>query len=197
MRTERRRYFRIDDTSLVRYRVLDATHIESARAAIGEHLEESDNLRAAFEPLDARLTDLAPALRRESRVLAEALELINRKLTLLAGISALERGAGTREPHREHALLAVNLSGGGMALEAHEALAAGIWLAIDLVLLPGNHALRALGRVTDSRKRQGSFAIGIEFDTLSEQERDILIGHALRKQAQMLKQERATPPRPR
>ena len=59
------------------------------------------------------------------------------------------------------------------------------------------HPQSALGRVTDSRKRQGSFAIGIEFDTLREQERDILIGHALRKQAQMLKQERATPPRPR
>ena len=195
MRTERRRYFRIDDTSLVKYRVLDATHVEVARAAIVEHLEQSDNLRAAFEPLDARLTELAPALRRESRVLAEALELINRKLTLLAGMSALERSTATREPHREHALLAVNLSGGGMALEAHEALPAGTWLAIDLVLLPGNHTLRALGRVTDSRPRQDSFAIGIEFDTLREQERDILIGHALRKQAQRLKQERAEQPR--
>ena len=65
------------------------------------------------------------------------------------------------------------------------------------VTFRGQRQEGALGRVTDSRKRQGSFAIGIEFDTLREQERDILIGHALRKQAQMLKQERATPPRPR
>ena len=195
MRTERRRYFRIDDTALVKYRVIDATDLEAVRAQISQHILAHDNLRAALEPLDARLTELAPALRRESRVVAEALELINRKLSLLAGVMAIERVAGTHAPHHEHAPSAVNLSGGGMAVQADEPISTGTWLAVDLVLLPAGHSMRAIGRVTDSRRRGTSYWLGIEFDALREDDRDALISHALRKQAQMLRQERNAQPR--
>ena len=195
MRTERRRYFRIDDTALVKYRVIDATDLEATRAQIAGHILASDNLRAALEPLDARLTEMRPALRRESRVVAEALELINRKLSLLAGAVALERVTDTHDAHREHAPSAVNLSGGGLGLRAEEPIANGTWLAVDLVLLPGSHTMRAIGRVTDSRKRDTAYWIGIEFDALREEDRDALISHALRKQAQMLRQERNGQPR--
>lgn len=195
MRTERRRYFRIDDTALVKYRVIDPTDLDAARAQIARHILENDNLRAALEPLDARLTEMGPALRRESRVVAEALELINRKLSLLAGVVALERVTGTHDPHREHAPSAVNLSGGGLGLRAAEPMAKGTWLAVDLVLLPGSHTLRAIGHVTDSRKRDTAYWIGIEFDGLREEDRDALISHALRKQAQILRQERNGQPR--
>ena len=195
MRTERRRYFRIDDTALVKYRVIDAMDLEAARAQIARHILASDNLRAALEPLDARLTEMGPALRRESRVVAEVLELINRKISLVAGIVVLERVTGTHDPHREHAPSAVNLSGGGLGLRAEEPMASGTWLAVDVVLLPASHAMRAIGRVTDSRKRDTGYWIGIEFDGLREEDRDALISHALRKQAQILRQERNGQPR--
>ena len=195
MRTERRRYFRIDDTALVKYRVIDAMDLEAARAQIVRHILASDNLRAALEPLDARLTEMGPALRRESRVVAEVLELINRKISLVAGIVVLERVTGTHDPHREHAPSAVNLSGGGLGLRAEEPMASGTWLAVDVVLLPASHAMRAIGRVTDSRKRDTGYWIGIEFDALREEDRDALISHALRKQAQILRQERNGQPR--
>lgn len=195
MRTERRGYFRIDDTALVKYQVIDATDLEAARAQIARHILASENLRAAFESLDARLTEIGPALRRASRVVAEALELINRKLSLLAGVVALERVTGTHDPHREHAPSAVNLSGGGLGLRADEPMPNGTWLAIDLVLLPGSHSMRVIGRVTDSRKRGTEYWLGIEFDALREEDRDVLISHALRRQAQMLRQERNGPSR--
>ncbi len=195
MKLERRRYFRIDDTALVKYRVIDASDLDAVRAQIAQHRLATDNLHAALEPLDARLTELGPALRRESRVLAEAVELINRKLSLLAGVLTLERVTDTREPHREHAPSAVNLSGGGLGLRADVPMSCGTWLAIDLVLLQGSHSMRAIGRVTDSRKRGTEHWIGIEFDALREEDRDILISHALRRQAQILRQERDGQPR--
>ncbi len=190
MRTERRRYFRIDDTALIRYCVVAEPDLEAARTHIAHHSLQADKLRAHLEPLDAHLTELTPALRRESRVVADAIELINRKLSLLADVLALDHGAAASIDHREQHLSTVNLSGGGLAMRADAALPAKTWLAIDLVLLPGNYTLRAVGRVTDVRKRGAEYSIGIEFDALREEDRDALISHALRKQAQMLRQER-------
>lgn len=191
MKTERRRYFRIDDSALIKYRVVPEGELDGARAQLAQHQINADNLRTAFEPLDARLAEMAPVLRRESRVLAEAIELLNRKLGLLAAALATEQGAGQAAGQTEHQPSAVNLSGGGLALRAREPVAANTWLLIDLVLLPGNHMIRAIGRVTDTRKRGGDYAMGIEFDALREEDRDALISHALRKQAQQLRQERA------
>lgn len=196
MKTERRRYFRIDDTALIKYRVLAEQELDAARALLAQQHLDADNLRTALEPLDARLAEMVPALRRESRVLAEAIDVLNRKLSLLAGALAMASGAVSRDAPGEHLPSSINLSGGGLALRAAQALPTATWLLIDLVLLPGNHTLRALGRVTDSRQRDGEYAMGVEFDALREQDRDALISHALRKQAQQLREERAARTRP-
>lgn len=190
MSTERRRYFRIDDTALIKYRVIAAEDLAQARAEVTDHALQAANLRAALEPLAVRLAELKPALKRESAVLSEALQLLDRKLDLLAGVMTLEFGPGRAADRREHEPSSVNLSGGGVALHATLPLAVHTWLAIDLVLLPGAHALRALGRVVDCRKRGASFCIGIEFDALREEVRDTLISHVLRRQAALLRQER-------
>ena len=195
MRTERRRYFRIDDTALLKYRVLDTEHLEAARAQVNQHGLQTENLRGTLEPLDTRLTDLLPSLRRESRVVAEAIEILNRKLGLLAGVLALEQGGAGGDPYREHRLSTVNLGGGGLALSADAPLPDHSWLAIELVLLPAKHSLRAIGRVTDCRRRGAEYALGVEFDALREADRDALVSHALRKQAEHLRQRRDVPAR--
>lgn len=190
MSTERRRYFRIDDTALIKYRVIAAEDLAQAHAEVADHVLQAANLRAALAPLAVRLAELTPALKRESAVLSEALQLLDRKLDLLAGVMTLEFGPGRAADRREHEPSSVNLSGGGVALHATLPLAVHTWLAIDLVLLPGAHALRALGRVVNCRKRGASFCIGIEFDALREEVRDTLISHVLRRQAALLRQER-------
>ena len=190
MTTERRRYFRIDDSALIKYRVVAVQDLDTARAQITGHIQRADNLRDALDALDTRLTDLGPALRRESRAIAEAIGLLNRKLSMLAGVLTLESGVGIDRDYREHPPTTVNLSGGGLAVRALEALKPDTWLAIDLVLLPGTQVTRAMGRVIACRVRGEGFAIGIEFDALREEDRDILISLVLRKQAQLLRQER-------
>jgi hypothetical protein len=196
MRIERRRYFRIDDTALLKYRVLAAGELDAARAQIAQHILAADNLRAALEPLDVRLAELTPALRRESRVVAEAVELINRKLAVVMQMLAREPADGINTEHREFQPCTVSLSGGGLAIRADAALPADTWLAIDLELLPSHYALRAIGRVTDVRTHGGAFLLGVEFDVLCEADRDALVTHALRKQAQILREARNGPTPP-
>lgn len=190
MSTERRRYFRIDDNALIKYRGLAPAELDAARAQMVAHHVQADNLRTALEPLDARLAEMMPALRRESRVLAEAIELINRKLGLLGAALATSHNVEGDEARDEHQPLTVNLSGGGMALSARQTLPAGSWLLIELVLLPANHALCALGRVTDVRRRAEDAVMGVEFEGLREADRDALTSHVLRTQAQRLREGR-------
>ena len=190
MSTERRRYFRMDDHALLKYRVVAEDDLQAARASVAAHAVHAANLALALEPLDARLAELTPALRKESRPLAEAIELVNRKLGLLASVITLEQGVECGGPWREHEPSLVNLGGGGLAMFAPQPLALDDWLAIDLVLLPTNHAIRAVGRVIDCRARGVAFAVRVEFDTLREEDRDLLVAHLLRRQAEALRRER-------
>jgi c-di-GMP-binding flagellar brake protein YcgR len=122
---------------------------------------------------------------------AQALELLNRKLTLIERVVALEGGSGGMADHREHEPSEVSLSGGGIAITAETPLALNARLAIDLVLLPAHHPMRAIGRVVDCRKGEASgFAIAIEFEDIREQDREALIQHVLRKQAADLRSAR-------
>ena len=189
MTTERRRYFRIDDSALIKYCEVAAQDLATARAEIAAHLLRADNMRDARRPLDARMAELGPALRRESRVIAEAIDLLNRKLGLLAGVLALESTRGAEHGHHEHQPTIINLSGGGLAVRTQQPLNCA-WLTIDLLLLPDSQVVRTLGRVVDSRALESGFVVGVEFDGLREEDRDTLVSHVLRKQAQMLRRER-------
>ena len=190
MTTERRRYFRLDDAALLKYRVVAEEDLSAARAAVAAHAVHAANLVVALEPLEARLAELMPALRKESRPLAEAIDVLNRKLGLVASVMALEHGSVSGGPWREHEPTLVNLGGGGLALTAPLPLALNAWLAIDLVLLPTNHPLRAVGRVVDCRGDGEEFVVRVEFDTLREEDRDLIVSHLLRRQAEALKRER-------
>ena len=109
---------------------------------------------------------------------------------MLVDVLALECGVGADRDYREHQPTTVNLSGGGLAVWAPAALQPDSWLAIELVLLPGNQVMRAIGRVIDCRQCSEGITVGIEFDALREENRDTLVSHVLRKQAQRLRQER-------
>lgn len=190
MTTERRRYFRLEDTALLKYRVVAQAELPAARASVAAHALHAANLALALEPLERRFAELLPAARRESRALAEALEVLNRKLGLVASVLALEQGVAGGGTWREHEPTLVNLGGGGIALTATLPLAQNDWLAIDLVLLPENAAIRAVGRVVDCRAQGDEFAVHVEFDTLREEDRDLILAHLLRRQAEALRRER-------
>ena len=61
--------------------------------------------------------------------------------------------------------LTVNVSGGGVRLEAQEEIQPGSMLAIELRSPASESPLHALGRVTWCRERQsgGSYEVGVEF----------------------------------
>ena len=191
MTTERRRYFRIAERALIKYRVIQEDMLDEERKFIFLNEIKVENVHAALVGIDLRLQDLLSALRRENKLVAEAVDLLNRKLTLLERVVALEHPYGARSEYREHDPTQVNISGGGVSLNANSPLAVNAYLAIDIILLPTNHPMRVIGRVVDCREIDaGGFAIAIEFEDIREEDRDVLIQHIVRRQSEGLRVER-------
>ncbi|MCP5202394.1 MAG: PilZ domain-containing protein [Gammaproteobacteria bacterium] len=191
MTTERRRYFRIEDRALVKYRLVAEEDLPRERDFIQLNEIRAANLHAVLLGVDMRLQELIDGLREEHKAIAQVIELLNRKISVIERVVALEnaeRGGGT---HREHEPADVSLSGGGLALTAATPLALNAYLAVDIVLLPSHHPMRAIGRVVDCRRNDdGQFAIAIEFDEIREEDRETLIQHIVRKQSANLREER-------
>ena len=195
MTTERRRYYRIEDVALIKYRVVAEDALADERERILSHELMAANLQVVLSNLESRLQEIMGALRAESRIVAEAVEVLNRKLTVLGRVVSLESPHAGASEHREHEPTRVSISGGGIGLNAGVPLALNANLVIDLVLLPGNHAMRMIGRVAECRKApSGGFFVGIEFDSLREEDRDVLVQHIVRRQSALLREERLERP---
>ncbi len=188
MTTERRKYFRIQDFALVKYRVVQSDMLDFERRNVYLNQIKVENARAALFGLETNLQEVLEKIRRSDPPIVEALELINRKINLLERVVSLEHTPSDRDEHIEHEPMEINLSGGGMAITAEHPLAEGANLAIDLVLLPDNDPMRIFGKVVHSRKLEGEqYTISIAFDDIREDDQDRLVQHVLRRQAKELR----------
>ncbi len=191
MTDERRRYYRIADRALIKYRVITEDALQDERRYVFLNEVKASNVHAALMGIDLRFHELLEAVRGESRAVAEAIELLNRKVTLLERVVALENAGSAAIDYRDHEPVEISISGGGLALEAVKPLALNANLAIDMILLPSNHPMRVIGKVVDCRKTDsGNYAIAIEFEEMRDDDRDLLIQHIVRKQSAVLREER-------
>lgn len=188
MTTERRKYFRIQDFALVKYRVVQNDMLEYERHSVYLNQIKVENARAALFGIETNLQVVLEGIRRSDPPFVEALELINRKINLLERVISLETTPLETDAHLEHEPKEINLSGGGMAITAEHPLAVGANLAIDLVLLPDNDPMRIFGKVVHSRTIDGeNYSISIAFDDIRQDDQDRLVQHVLRRQSKELR----------
>ncbi len=194
MTTERRQYFRIQDTALVKYRVIQDHMLDSERRGVYLNQIKLENARAALFGLETNLQEVLEKIRPAEPLVVEALELINRKINLLERVVSLERAPNEDGDFLEHEPREINLSGGGMAIMADTPISAGSSLTIDLVLLPDNDPMRIFGSVVDCRKHDGLYTISIAFEEIRQEDQDRLIQHILRRQTAELRAQRQAVP---
>ena len=193
MSDDRRRFFRIEDYAFVSYRVIAPDDLEEQRRLVVEDEARPTNLQATLLGIELRLQDAIDAVRTADKVVASALELMNRKIALLERVVSLEsvREEGGQISRQEP--VKVNLSGGGMGMPAQSSLDIGTHLAVEVSLLPSNDTIRAVGKVVICRESADSpcqYAIAIEFVEILERDRDTLVKHIVRKQSASLRAER-------
>jgi len=138
-RVERRSYYRIDDTIGLRYSILD-----NSETAPGEDLGQLGMpLTNLFAEIDREFNLVTNTLWRENPSMAQALGLLNRKISLIAAHSL--RNAD--QPVESYEELMVSISGSGLAFSGTENLPVGSQLHLSVLLKPSDIQLNFVGEV--------------------------------------------------
>jgi len=181
---ERRRFFRINDTIGLNYRIIEqgAEEASDALADKSYHPVDLKNLLAAD---DHRLEQLLATLQKREPLVAEALQLLNRKITMMTSYLEVERG---RMDEMEFLVKHVNISACGLAFVADENLPLQSRLAMDLLLNGEPAPLRVKAVVVKcDQKHKGQFYTRVDFDEMEPLDQEKLIQYMLKRQSEQLR----------
>lgn len=175
---DRRRYYRVDDKVALRYvRLSDDQSLSGELSDLSLRTRLAD-LDLALDQAMGKLAETSP----EGRAVAD---LLNRKLAL-----ALEAAGIGLEPAGPAALVTreINLSVGGLSFRAGEAIAVGENLLIDLLFYPERRTVRALARVVAADPIDDGVYLRLDFERVTDADREILMGHIMRLQSASIRQ---------
>ena len=189
---ERRRFYRIADVALLNYRVVQSDSMADGIQALRSDGGSRQHLEQVFLGIDARLFELTTTLERDSPAVAEALDLINKKLGFLERLVLKvdnDQDAGHSDFSERH----VNLSACGMALGSPSPIAVDAHLEIELVLLPNHRYIKAYAKVVECREQldvtdpEDRYGVAVDFEYIRDEDREVLIQHIFKKQAAQLR----------
>jgi len=187
---ERRRFFRIDDAVSLTYQGVP-------KEALPEYLERLEkNLEMEFtvmSDLAAVTQEMAGVLHKVEQAepeVAKYLKALDRKIDTL-GRAFLSQNSNLSDRHAH----AVNISASGMAFQASEAFEPGSFLELRLVLMSSFTGILTIAKVIacdeiELTDKGDKYAIRVDFTHLRETDQEILIRHILRRQSEMLRQQR-------
>jgi hypothetical protein len=180
---ERRKYYRINDVVLLRYEIVSDD--PTAEQAQGETGGLEINTGSLLAEIDRELNKAINTVWREKPAVAQALGLLNRKLSIVAS-QALDYEESDVHSYDN---TRVNLSGCGIAFECREAIAPDTRLQLNIILRPSQVTLSIAGTVVDCEERLSNaampFWVRVDFDDdLATQEQ--LIQHVVQKQGALL-----------
>ena len=183
LRGERRKYYRINDVVLLRYERFSEP--PDSAASLGGSGKLEVNTGSLLAEIDRELNNSINAIWRENPLIAQALGLLNRKVSVLAA-----QALGYEEPDaHSYDDAMVNLSGCGIAFEARQAIPMGERLRLSVILRPSQVTLSIAGTVVGCEERLSSsampFWIRVDFDE-DPMAQEQLIQHVVQKQGALL-----------
>ncbi|KXJ49944.1 MAG: pilus assembly protein PilZ [Cycloclasticus sp. Phe_18] len=172
---ERRRFFRIDDELALSYRVIHSDELnvdesitaEDTPASLANELEKMNEVsRIHFRHVE-----------KESPEVARYFSFIEAKINLLAHhimMGSEDLFVKTTQP--------VNLSGSGVSFTTDSELNVGGCVEVKFILRPSLASIKSLAKVVSCRPSDEKFTMAVEFTQLSDDDRDLLIRHVVKKQ---------------
>ncbi|MDG5498128.1 PilZ domain-containing protein [Marinobacter sp. BGYM27] len=173
---ERRRFYRVDDRVALRFMRLRDNNAVSAEIA-------KLSLDTRIEEVDAALMQAISALAAQSPEGGRVAELFNRKLALV-----LESQTAS-SVNRQATLVTrdINLSAGGLAFSTDEPVELGDSLLLDVLFYPESRTIRALARVVAAEPQNDGYRLRLDFERLTDNDRELLTGHIMRLQSRQLR----------
>ena len=198
---ERRRFYRIDDSVILNYQPFPEEKMDETISRLEMLNSQHKLLQNSLGSLELRLDFLLDEITEPLPEIAEALKIINRKISILSQLdsadteSALGLKADSRAAVETHE---VNMSGSGLAFFSPTGFSHGETMEIECSLLPEYYNIKAIGRVVDCRETDETveidtdkkYRVAVDFIYLRETDREFMIAHILKKQGDELKEQR-------
>lgn len=187
---ERREYFRIDDTVSLKYRVIQTQDAEDEMHKARQGYAQLAELKSALACIDARLDDIQTQLHQTNPLVADMLDILNKKIAIHEKLLGFEEYNDNVLSPAQH----VNISGSGVAFEAQTPINEGTYLKLEMITYPEQTFIPAYATVVFCKKSDKTSAAGyriaVKYSVITDEDRERLVNHIFRKQSDQLRQQR-------
>lgn len=184
--SERRRYFRVTDLVGLNYRVLSDGERNLAMAS------KPASLNSLLATMEDEITVILHSIKQKNAELHRLMELFNEKINLAFGHGMASHGIENANAMRA---CQVSISACGIAFPAAQETGLGKTLGLDLTLYPSNIRLQLLATVISCERSdfdgvEEPYIIRADFESLGDNDQELLVQHVIKRQAQQLKDQR-------
>ena len=171
--SERREYFRINDQAIVTLKKIQPD--QSLKSLKSEH--SSFLLSSAISTLDMEHQAVISKIKRSNPDIALYLDVINKKISLVAN-HIMENSLDVSGQSQTE----IDLSAAGIAIESTGGFAENDTVEIKLILLPEKTGILSIGRIMRVKQKNNTNILCIDFEQISEPDRELIIKHTMVKQ---------------
>ncbi len=181
---DKRHFFRVDDLSLVKHRVIDADGSQEKNVHAYEQRKKRLTLKAKFESMSREMRPIHKMIAANNSKVAQYLAMIEKKLDMLS--DSLVRSE--IEEMKESTPQEVNIGAGGVSFMSSSPVMVGGVLEMELVLLPEHNVIFSLAKVVSCVKvepgtaEKNNYRIAVQFYDMDEGVRDIVSRHVIKKE---------------
>lgn len=189
-KNDRRRYFRIDDSISLSYQVIDPAELQERMARLESELESDFTVMSSLASISQQMTGILHKIEAAQPDIASYLKALDRKVDVLGRAFLLQNSDIAEQPTNH-----VNLSASGVAFQTAESLEVGSQLELKLLLFPSFTGVLTFAEVVGCEPLSESdehftHSVRVNFNHLREADRDVIIRHVIRKQGDLLRQQR-------
>lgn len=184
--SERRRFFRIEDSISLSYKLIDATCANSGLKA-ANHLPSEYSLAATLDVLSQEALRIMQRLEKQNDELLELYKILDAKINAVAQV-AMFRASNISEKNCQD----VNLSAAGVAFQQPNPIEIGQNLAVEMYLPSSLALIMVYGKVINCEAIEPDrYVISVEYTDIKEEDQELLIKHVVRRQWQQLQEKRS------
>ncbi|MBL4782530.1 MAG: hypothetical protein JKX92_09830 [Porticoccaceae bacterium] len=192
---EKRRFYRIDDSVSLSYKVISEADLDDAIASSKVSSGRRQRLLSSLAELDGRINALLLDIDDQLPEVATVLKLLNRKIHIIGQMSESAESGGEEDviPRPTHK---ISLSASGVSFHAPASVRVHDCLELSLTLFPEYYFIKAFGRVVSCRDALPSTPdfnklIAVDFIFLDDDDQDYIMSHVLKKQSELLREGKA------
>lgn len=186
--SDRREFFRINDTVVVDYKLVAKENVTAIARHIAQSTSDNDSSdKAQLRSMQNAFNHLLDQINQQDREIARALRMLDEKINLVS--QSIQRH---NNPVNPEDVTQANLSGGGIAFMVETPVEIRGYVELHLQLLPTANTIHALATVISCERLLGAspekpYHLRMAFTHMDDQDRNLLVKHTLNRQAEMLR----------